>query len=151
MIGLAGTKKMDFTKFDEDTALNSQISSKMSKSIPESSILIHDKPEIIENKIRAAYCPPKDIQNNSIIELARYVLFPWRGSVNIERPAKYGGPVTYTNISELESDYRNGKIHPADLKGAIASSLIQILAPVRNEFDKHPELLNKVEQMQITR
>ncbi|HMK84142.1 MAG TPA: tyrosine--tRNA ligase [Candidatus Bathyarchaeia archaeon] len=151
MIGLAGTKKMDFTKFDEDATLNSQISSKMSKSIPESSILIHDKPDIIQNKIRAAYCPPKDIQNNSIIELARHVSFPWIGSVNIERPPKYGGTVTYTNINELESDYRDGKIHPADLKGAIASSLIQILAPVRNEFDKHPELLNKVEQMQITR
>jgi tyrosyl-tRNA synthetase len=152
MIGLAGAKKMDFTlKYDEDETLNSQISSKMSKSIPESSILIHDQPETIKNKIRAAYCPPKEVRNNSILELARYVSFPWTGHLYLERAAKYGGPVDYTNFDNLEADYRNGKIHPADMKSAIALNLIQILEPVRNEFDKNPELLKKVEKIHITR
>jgi tyrosyl-tRNA synthetase len=152
IVGLAGAKKMESApKFDENTQLNSQISYKMSKSIPESSILIHDPPDVIEDKIRGAYCPPKETQGNSIIELARYVSFPWIGSVHIERPPKYGGPATYTDYENLESDYKNGKIHPADLKSAIASSLIQILEPVRSEFASRPELLKKIEKMQITR
>ena len=152
MIGLGGAKKMDFTlKYDENETLNSQISYKMSKSIPESSILIHDQPETIRNKIRAAYCPPKEVRSNSILELARYVSFPWTGHLNLERPTKYGGPVNYTNFDNLENDYRNGKIHPADMKSAIASNLIQILEPVRNEFAKNPELLKKMEKIQITR
>ena len=151
VMGLAGVKKMDFGKYDENTQLNTQISSKMSKSMPESSILIHDQPDVIKNKIQKAYCPPKDLENNSIIELAHYVSFPWTGSLHIDRPDKYGGSVTYTSFRELEEDYRTGKIHPADLKAAVASSLAKILEPVRAEFEKTPELLRKVEQMQITR
>lgn len=151
IVGLAGARKMDFAKFDENPDLNSQISSKMSKSIPESSIIIHDQPDVIKSKIQRAYCPPKDTQNNSIIELARYISFPWTGAFHIERPEKYGGSVTYTEYTDLEGDYRNGKVHPADLKAAVSASLIQILEPVRVEFSKHPELLRKMEQMQVTR
>jgi tyrosyl-tRNA synthetase len=151
IVGLAGAKKMDFGKFDENSQLNAQISSKMSKSVPESSILIHDQPEVIKIKIQKAYCPPKQLENNSIIELAHYISFPWTGSLHIERPEKYGGSTTYTSLVELENHYREGKIHPADLKVAVASSLTKILEPVRAEFEKNPELLQKMERMQITR
>lgn len=152
IMGLAGATKMDSTaKFDENLTLDTQISSKMSKSMPETSILIHDPPEVIQDKIRKAYCPPKETEGNSIIEVARYVSFPWTNTIHIERPAKYGGPSTYMNFKELETDYREGKIHPADLKNAVASSLIQILEPVRADFAERPELLKKMEQMQITR
>ena len=148
--GLAGAKKMDFGKFDEDAEFNSQISSKMSKSVPESTILIHDEPDVIKSKIQKAYCPPKDVVN-SIIELAQYISFPWKGELQIERPEKYGGAITYTSIEELKANYREGKIHPADLKAGVATSLIRILEPVRRDFAKNPELLRKMEQMQITR
>ena len=151
IVGLAGAKKMNFGNFDENAELNSQISSKMSKSIPDSSILIHDQPDVIKSKIQKAYCPPKDLENNSIIELAHYVSFPWIGSLLIERPEKYGGPTTYTTFAELEAHYREGKIHPADLKAGVTSSLIKILEPVRAEFAKNPLLLRKMEQIQITR
>jgi len=151
ILGLAGAKKMDFTKFDENPELNSQISYKMSKSVPESSIIIHDDPEVIREKIQRAFCPPKETQNNSMIELARYVLFPWTNSIHIGRPEKYGGPITYNDYTELETDYRNGKIHPADLKAGVSAGLIKILEPVRIEFVKRPELLRKMEQMQVTR
>ena len=151
VVGLAGARKMDSAKFDENPELNSQISFKMSKSVPESSIIIHDNPDVIKSKVQRAYCPPKETQNNSIIELARYISFPWTDRFQIQRPDKYGGPVTYTDYEELETDYRNGKVHPADLKAGVAASLIQILEPVRVEFTKHPELLRKMEQMQVTR
>ncbi|HMK83986.1 MAG TPA: tyrosine--tRNA ligase [Candidatus Bathyarchaeia archaeon] len=151
IVGLAGAKKMDFGKFDENSELNAQISSKMSKSLPESSILIHDQPEVIKIKIQKAYCPPKRVENNSIIELAHYISFPWTGSLHIERPEKYGGSTTYTSFAELEAHYTEGRIHPADLKTAVTSSLTKILEPVRAEFERNPELLQKMERMQITR
>ena len=151
IMGLSGVRKMDTTEYDENPALSSQISTKMSKSIPESSIVVHDAPDIIKDKIRRAYCPPKDTENNAILEMARYVSFPWLGSVQIERPPKYGGPRSYANFRELEQEYREGKIHPLDLKNAVAEGLIKILEPIREEFEKHPELLRKMEQLQITR
>lgn len=149
--GLSGAARMDTTQYDENKTLSDQISSKMSKSIPDSSIVVHDQPDVIKNKIRSAFCPPKETENNPILEIARYVSFPWLGSVQIDRPAKYGGPMNFTNPQELEQEYRDGKIHPLDLKNAIAETLIKILEPVREEIEKRPEPLRKMEQLQITR
>jgi tyrosyl-tRNA synthetase len=142
---------MDFGQFDENVELNTQISSKMSKSVPESSILIHDEPDVIKNKIQKAFCPPKEILNNSVIELARYISFPWTGLLHIERPQKYGGSITFADYKDLEENYRAGNIHPMDLKAAVGDSLVDILEPVRVEFTQHPELKRRMESMQITR
>jgi len=149
--GLTGVKRMDTTQFDEDGQLNAQISSKMSKSIAESGIIVHDEPDSIRKKLRSAYCPEKDTDNNPVLEIARYILFPWLGNVNIERPAKYGGPISFANLEDLISNYRAGKIHPLDLKNSVAEGLITILEPVRREFKDHPKLLHEMEQMEITR
>jgi len=149
--GLSGMKRMDTTKFDEDQELNAEITSKMSKSVAESGVIVHDEPEDIRKKLRAAYCPEKDIMNNPVLEITRYIIFPWEGSLTIDRPAKYGGPAAFANAEELEQHYRLGKVHPLDLKNSVAEGLIKILEPVREELKKHPELLRKMEQMDITR
>jgi tyrosyl-tRNA synthetase len=151
LIGLAGAKKMDTTKYDEDNELSFQISSKMSKSVTESGIIVHDEPETIRNKLKGAYCPQKETDNNPVLEIAHHILFAWTKSIMIDRPSKYGGPATFTNYKDLESEYREGKIHPLDLKNSVAEGLIKILEPVREEFRKRPELLRKMEQMEITR
>jgi tyrosyl-tRNA synthetase len=151
LIGLAGAKRMDTTKYDEDTRLSFQISSKMSKSVTESGIIVHDDPETIRNKLKGAYCPQKETDANPVLEIARHILFAWTKSITMDRPSKYGGPTTFPNYKELESEYREGKIHPLDLKNSVAEGLIKILEPVREEFQKRPELLHKMEQMEITR
>jgi tyrosyl-tRNA synthetase len=149
--GLSGMKRMDTTKFDENRQLNEQITFKMSKSIAESGIIVHDDPDIIRKKLRSAFCPQKEVDNNPVLEIARYVLFPWTGTVTVNRPNKYGGPASYTNAGELDTEFRAGKVHPLDLKNAVAEGLITILAPVREEFKQHPELLRRMEAMEITR
>lgn len=151
IVGLVGASKMDATQYDENPDLSTQISFKMSKSVPESSILIHDEPETIRNKIRGAYCPPKEIKGNPILEISKYIVLPWEGSLKIERTEKYGGRVDFVSYEELENQYRDGKIHPLDLKNAVAEELVKILEPVREEFEKRPSLLHKMEQMQVTR
>jgi tyrosyl-tRNA synthetase len=149
--GLAGMKRMETTTFDENQQLNAQITSKMSKSIAESGVIVHDEPDTIRKKLRSAYCPEKDVENNPVVEIARYVIFPWIDAVNVDRPSEYGGPVTFTNAVEMEKEYRLGKVHPLDLKNGVAEGLIKILEPVRAEFKQHPELLRRMEQMEITR
>jgi tyrosyl-tRNA synthetase len=151
LMGLAGAKKMDTTKYDENRELSSLISSKMSKSVAESGIIVHDEPETIRNKLRSAFCPQKETENNPVLEIARYILFAWTNSVSVERPSKYGGPTMFSTYEDLENEYRQGKIHPLDLKNAVAEGLIRILEPVREEFRKHPELLSKMQQIEITR
>jgi tyrosyl-tRNA synthetase len=148
--GLAGVKRME-SKFDENQQFNIEITSKMSKSVAESGIVVHDDPEVIRKKLRSAYCPEKEVENNPVIEIARYTIFPWSQDFTIDRPAKYGGSTTFTTADELEEHYRLGKVHPLDLKNAAAESLIRILEPVREEFLRHPELLKKMQEMEITR
>jgi tyrosyl-tRNA synthetase len=151
LLGLVSGSRMDSTKYDENPELSSQIAFKMSKSIPESSIIIHDKPEAIRNKIHNAYCPPKDTQANPVLQIAQEILLPWMNSIEIDRPAKYGGPISFSHPDDLKGQYREGKIHPLDLKNAVSEHLIKILEPVREEFRKNPELLHKMELIQTTR
>ena len=150
LIGLQGPQTAE-KMFDENADLNIEISSKMSKSIPQSSILVHDAPEDIASKIKNAYCPPKVVKNNPILELARLIVYPENDSLTIPRPAKYGGPETFESFETLANVYNEGKIHPLDLKNGVANSLTEILNPVREHFSRHPETLKKMLKLEITR
>ena len=150
LIGLQGPRIQE-RSFDENSVLNVEISSKMSKSIPQSSILVHDSPEEIATKIKNAYCPPKIIKNNPIIELARLIIYPELEHLIIPRPSKYGGPETIQNFDQLTKLYLEGKIHPLDLKNGVTDSLTEILKPVRDHFNSHPKYLKKMLKLDITR
>ncbi|NPB01130.1 MAG: tyrosine--tRNA ligase [Crenarchaeota archaeon] len=130
---------------------------KMSKSIPESAIFLHEDPETIRKKIQKAYCPPREIENNPIIELAR--LFSFREErktpLVIERPQEYGGGrIEIWTFEELCNLYKEGKIHPLDLKNAIAEEIIRKLEPITRWFKEGQgaKLLQELQElMKITR
>ncbi|MFQ6065459.1 MAG: tyrosine--tRNA ligase, partial [Candidatus Bathyarchaeia archaeon] len=138
-------------QFDEDAEINLRISSKMSKSVPASCIFVHDSPEDIKKKIGAAYCPPKQAHGNPILELARYTVFTETKSLEIPRPAKYGGSEAFESYQKLEDAYIKGKIHPLDLKNGVAKALTKILKPVREHFNTHPKNLKRMMELEITR
>ena len=116
------------------------IEAKMSKSKPESTILIHDPPEAIREKIRKAYCPPRDVKFNPIIEINKYLLFrnP-EFTLYIKRPEKYGGDLIVESYEQLEKLYLEGKIHPLDLKNATAEALAKYLEKTREYFRRNKE------------
>jgi len=114
---------------------------KMSKSDPNSSINIHDTDEAIKEKMKKAFCPPekdKEIEN-PILMLSRYVIFPRLGKMDINRPEKFGGNISYGSYEELTEAYFSGKLFPLDLKNGVADSLSLILKPVREYFDQNPD------------
>ena len=150
LMGLLEPKKGN-RQLDENSKFNLQIVSKMAKSVPSTCIFVHDSIENIKVKLKDAYCPPKQVTNNPVLEVARLAVFTNTDEFIITRPPKYGGTETYTNNAELEKAYREGKIHPLDLKNAVAEALIQILEPVRTYFKKHPEKLEKMKKIEITR
>lgn len=109
---------------------------KMSKSKPDSAIFVHDSPKTIKQKIQKAYCPPKEIKLNPIINWVEFLIF-WgqkEGILKIKRPDKFGGDKTYQNIDQLKDDYQKGNLHPQDLKLAISAWLIKKLRPARDHF-----------------
>ncbi len=149
--GLQGPSGRAGNQFDEDPEVNVQISSKMSKSMPGNCIFIHDSPEEISEKIRAAFCPPKEVRANPILEIAKYMIFPEINILHIPRSSKHGGPKDYGNYLDLESEYAKGLIHPLDLKNGVSEALIRILEKVREYFKRNPKSLEKMRELDITR
>ncbi|WP_309492027.1 tyrosine--tRNA ligase [Candidatus Hecatella orcuttiae] len=145
---LAGPSSRMGGVYDEDEALNLQISSKMSKSIPRSCIYIHDSPEDIRAKLMEAYCPPKQAAGNPVMEIARYVVFAKQKVLRLERKEKFGGPVDVEGYPQLEALYAAGKIHPLDLKNGVAEALIKILEPVRRHFKGKEDLLQRMVELE---
>jgi tyrosyl-tRNA synthetase len=135
--------------YDESEMLDLQISSKMSKSKPGTCIFIHDSPDSIRNKMRDAFCPPKETENNPVLEHCRLIVFRESKSLEINRPAKYGGKLEIHSYEELQDIYRKGELHPMDLKGAVAEALIKILEPPRRYFEAHPGLLDVFKEVKI--
>ncbi|MCE4625105.1 MAG: tyrosine--tRNA ligase [Desulfurococcales archaeon] len=121
---------------------------KMSKSIPESTIFLHEDDDTIRRKIRKAYCPPRQTERNPIIEINKYILFAQPNfKLVVDRPKKYGGRVVYESYSDLERDYIEGRLHPADLKNATAEALIELLRPVREALLGDPKIREYIEMI----
>jgi tyrosyl-tRNA synthetase len=141
-------------KLETKDKLEQVIASKMSKSKPWTAIFIHDTEKQIEEKLQKAWCPPKLVEMNPMLEIVKYVVFHENKSFRIERPAKFGGTVEFQNYEEVETAYACGNLHPQDLKNAVADALNRILEPLRNYFEKDKEAgecLETVKKAQVTR
>ena len=152
LMGLQGAREPE--GYDENRAFDSQITSKMSKSKPETSIFVHDSKETILSKVGSAYCPPKVVEGNPMMEYAKYIIFRRLRSLTVERPQRYGGAIEYSSYEELEGAYRAGLLHPADLKKGVADSIDRIVAPIREHFEKDPSarrLHEAVKSRDVTR
>lgn len=112
---------------------------KMSKSIPDSAVFMLDSPNDVKRKINKAYCPPKVIQENPILEYCKYIIFELIETFKIERLEKYGGNIEYQSYEALENDYALGKLNPPDLKPAVAKYLNSFLDPIRQHFEEDPK------------
>lgn len=129
------------------------IAMKMSKSKPESAIFMDDTLEDVERKINNAYCPAGVAEDNPVLEYAKYIVFEHISKLEIDRPAKFGGKLIVKSYAELEHLYKSGKLHPLDLKKAMAREINMLLDPVRKHFSsgKPKQLLAKVKSFEVTR
>ncbi|MFA5772253.1 MAG: tyrosine--tRNA ligase [Thermoplasmata archaeon] len=127
------------------------VEAKMSKSNPDSCVYIHDSKEEIKRKINNAVCAEGIVENNPILDMCKYIIFPEFSEMKIERPPKYGGDMLIKNYDELENLYKNKQLHPLDLKNTTARYLNDILEPVRKYFAEHPENYERMKAMKITR
>ncbi len=140
--------------YDDEKAMDVQIASKMSKSKPESTIFVHDSFQMIQDKIKKAYCAPKDVSNNPLLDYAKHLVFRVYDSMKIERPSKFGGDLEFTSFDELEKTYAEGNLHPMDLKSGMTIYLDKMIDPIRSHFEKKKsarDLLETVKEYQVTR
>jgi len=116
---------------------------KMSKSEPNSALILHDTPEQIRKKMRKAYLDPSD-ENSPVYELVEHVVLPEFGVVEVRPDPKFGTPSDWTNLADFKQAVMSGELHPLDAKFGVADGLAKGLESVAEYFTKHPELLNKV-------
>ena len=109
---------------------------------------------LLKEKLRKAWCPERMVEQNPLLEIAKYLIFHEKNTITIERPAKFGGSVTFESYRELETAYGEGKLHPQDLKNGVAEELAALLAPVRRYFEadkEAKECLKVVREAKVTR
>ena len=104
---------------------------KMSKSAPDSGIFMHDTDAQIKKKISKAWCEAGDTANNPVLEMCRQIIFHQKDQITVERPDRFGGDATY-DYEELERDFVQKRLHPADLKRAVGTELAGVVGPVRD-------------------
>lgn len=150
---ILGLGKPPMWPFPKEQMQDLWSSLKMSKSKPDTCIFIHDSEEEIKRKIKKAFCPEKEIEFNPIIDWIERLVFPLTRKIELKRPEKFGGDVSYDSLDKLKKDYSKGKIHPMDLKDFVIRELTKILKPAREHFSKGKpkKMLEELEKLTITR
>jgi tyrosyl-tRNA synthetase len=112
------------------------IGKKMSSSDPKSKIDLTDNEKTIRDKINRAYCLEGDA-DCGIMEFLKYVIMTIKQDKKekfaVERPEKFGGNISYSSYSEIEEDFIKKKLHPMDLKNAMAKEIAKLLSGIDGE------------------
>ncbi|CAN8065295.1 unnamed protein product [Agarophyton chilense] len=127
---------------------------KMSKSDPSSAIFMEDSVQEVNSKIKGAFCPERELQQNPVLEYVQYLVFPKLGELSVSRSDANGGDKTYHTFEQLQTEFGSGALHPGDLKPAVARAINRMLQPVRDHFKKDAhakKLLAQVKRYKTTK
>ncbi|KAI5191782.1 tyrosyl-tRNA synthetase [Nematocida minor] len=119
---------------------------KMSSSDAQSKIGLDDTNNQIKKKVLASFCEEKNTERNPVLVfIGKFVFSTGDGeeaqafSVSIQ---KISETRVYTSLEALSKDFKEGTIHPLDLKTALVQYLIDLISPVREEILKHQDLVD---------
>lgn len=116
---------------------------KMSASDPDSKIDVLDDAAVVTKKLKKAFAPPKVVEENGVLSFVEYVLLPASylnyGESKFVVERRDAEPLVYTNIQQMQDDYRNDILIPQDLKPAVTKALNKLLEPVQKEFQASEE------------
>ena len=93
-------------------------------------ISVADSEDTIRKKAAKAFCPA-ETEENPVLQVFRYHIFPRVDQVSVKRPEKFGGNCDFLSYEEIEGAYVRKEIHPLDLKTTMGACLADLLAPVR--------------------
>ncbi|CDO96112.1 unnamed protein product [Kluyveromyces dobzhanskii CBS 2104] len=120
---------------------------KMSASDPNSKVDLLEEPKQVKKKINSAFCAPGVVEDNGLLSFIEFVVAPIQelkhGSnyfkFDIDRPEKFGGPISYSSLDSIKKDYKEQNLAPPDLKAGVSEAINQLLAPIIEEFKSNPE------------
>ena len=119
---------------------------KMSKSNPSGAVLLHDDASTLKKKLRKAYLDPQDPES-PVFELIEHVILPELSQLDVIPNPEYGEPTTWHDLVEIKQALHSEKLHPFDVKMAVADSLSRCLSSIGEYFSHHPKSLDLVNQL----
>lgn len=131
-----------------------KIAMKMSKSKPDTAIFMTDSSKDVKRKFNKAHSIDGVVEDNPVLEYAKYIVFEKMDKLVIERPEKYGGNIEFDSYDSLEAAFKEGTLKSIDLKSGVADAINKLLEPTRTYFEENErakELLAKVREFQVTR
>ncbi len=117
------------------------VGKQMSSSIEATKIDLLDDEKKVIVKIKNAECAAGN-SDNGIMALLQYLIFGVKNNFIVERDEKYGGNLVYESYEKVESDFKSKKLHPLDLKNAVAKEINILLENFRK--DKKLKELHKI-------
>jgi tyrosyl-tRNA synthetase len=115
------------------------IGKKMSASNEKSKIDLMDDEKTVLEKLKGAECEEGN-PDNGVMAFCKFILLVIKGDNKqkflVERPQKFGGDLEYDSYEELEKDFVAKKLHPLDLKNAVAKEISKILIPIHKSRAK---------------
>lgn len=122
-------------------------SGKMSSSEKGSKIDLLDDEKSVYDKIGSAYCEVGKVEGNGVLAFLKYVIMVHKQDKKeefvIDRPEKFGGRLTFKNYFDIETAYVQQKVHPMDLKKAVAKEINVLLTPIREKVKGKDKLLKE--------
>jgi len=109
------------------------IGEKMSSSIEGTKIDLLDDENAVKKRLNNAECVAGE-SNNGVLALLKYLIFTLKKNKEnfiVERSEKYGGNLIYKDYESVEKDFISKKLHPLDLKNAVAREINILLKNFR--------------------
>jgi tyrosyl-tRNA synthetase len=120
------------------------IGKKMSASDPKSKIDLLDDEKIVNEKINNANCVAGEVEDNGILAFLKHVIMIIKQDKKkdfiVKRDKKYGGNLKFKSYFEVEKMFKEKKLHPLDLKKAVAEEINNLLEPIH----KNKKILDKL-------
>ena len=142
-------------QFDQSSleGADRKIAMKMSKSKPDTAIFMTDSVKDVQRKFNKAHCVDGVVEDNPVLEYAKYIVFELMPELNIDRPEIYGGNLSFKSYKEVETAFNKGALKSIDLKQGVAAAINSLLEPTREHFSKGKpkELLEAVQSFKVTR
>lgn len=123
---------------------------KMSKSNPLTAIFMTDSESEINRKVKQAFCA-EGVPQGPLFDICEAILLQL-GPLPVKH--QNNESTVYNTFAQLCEDFTSKRLHPGDLKPAVAARINEILEPVRRHFTENKEaaaLLRTVSSYKVTK
>mmetsp|Transcript_18149 Transcript_18149/g.30326 ORF Transcript_18149/g.30326 Transcript_18149/m.30326 type:complete len:888 (-) Transcript_18149:351-3014(-) len=105
-------------------------------------LLLLDGPSDVQRKLKRAFCEPGNVAFCPPLTLARRVVLPLAADrqLHVNRKSEDGGNAVFIDADEMDKAFKEGALHPGDLKPAVRDAIDAILQGVRQAVQKDSAL-----------